>query len=102
MSFGKYPSVTLAVARERHQEARKLLASGIDPMAQRKALKTAELLSSDNSFASIADLWLKHWRCGKSPRHALQVERRMNADILPRLGTRPIADIKAPRSSWNG
>lgn len=96
MSFGGYPDVSLAEARERHREARKLLASGIDPMAQRKALKTAERLSSGNSFASIADLWLKHWQCGKSPRHALQVERRLHADILPRLGTRPIADIKAP------
>jgi hypothetical protein len=60
MSFGKYPSVPLAEARNRHQEARKLLASGVDPMAQRKALKTAELLSSENSFASVADLWLNH------------------------------------------
>ena len=41
MSFGKYPDVPLALARERHAEARKLLAMGIDPMAQRKAEKTA-------------------------------------------------------------
>jgi hypothetical protein len=36
MSIGKYPDVSLALARERHAEARKLLATGIDPMAQRK------------------------------------------------------------------
>lgn len=55
MSFGGYPGVSLAEARERHKEARKLLASGIDPMAQRKAVKTAELLSKapDACYASL-------------------------------------------------
>jgi hypothetical protein len=42
MSFGRYPDVALAIARERHGNARRLLASGVDPMAQRKAEKTAE------------------------------------------------------------
>jgi len=41
MSLGKYPDVPLALARERHAEARKLLATGIDPMAQRKAEKNS-------------------------------------------------------------
>ncbi|CAN5702522.1 hypothetical protein BH10ACI4_BH10ACI4_08050 [soil metagenome] len=40
MALGKYPDVTLALARERHGAARKLLASGIDPTAHRKAKKT--------------------------------------------------------------
>jgi hypothetical protein len=42
MSFGRYPNVSLALARECHAGARKLLATGVDPMAQRKAAKTAE------------------------------------------------------------
>ena len=96
MSFGKYPDVSLAQARERHKEARRLLASKIDPMAQRKADKTVERTASENSFANVAARWLKHWSVGKSSRHVLQVTRRMDADILPRLGTRPIAEIKAP------
>jgi integrase len=96
MSFGKYPDVSLAQAREHHKEARKLLASRIDPMAQRKADKTVERTASENSFANVAARWLKHWSVGKSSRHVLQVTRRMDADILPRLGTRPIAEIKAP------
>jgi integrase len=96
MSYGKYPDVSLAQARERHKEARKVLAAGIDPMAQRKAEKTAGRIASENSFANVAALWLKHWQCGKSSRHVLQVTRRIDADILPRLGTRPIKEIKAP------
>ncbi len=92
MTFGKYPDVTLAQARERHAEARKMLASGVDPMVERKAEKAA--ISS--SFQSVASLWLAHWQEGKSPRHVAYVRRRMEADILPNLGTRPVAQIEAP------
>jgi hypothetical protein len=86
MTFGSYPDVSLSLARERHAAARKLLASGVDPMAERKAEKAAE-----NSFQSVARLWLAHWQDGKSPRHVDYVKRRMEADILPCLGARPIA-----------
>jgi integrase len=96
MSFGKYPDVSLAMARERHGEARKLLATGIDPMAQRKAEKTAEQVAKENSFASIAAQWLEHWQHGKSTRHVDSTRRRLAANILPSLGTRPIAEIEAP------
>ena len=48
MAFGKYPEVSLAQARERHAEARKLLASGIDPMAERKAEKAFNSLKTNN------------------------------------------------------
>ena len=96
MSLGKYPAVSLALARERHGEARQLLASGVDPMAQRKADRTEEKIASENSFQSVAALWLEHWQEGKSPRHVDSVRRRMAADILPCLGGRPIAEIEAP------
>ncbi len=96
MSFGRYPDVPLALARERHLEARKLLATGIDPMAQRKVEKTAQMATSANSFQRVAFLWMEHWQDGKSPRHVDYVKRRMEADILPCLGARPIAEIEAP------
>jgi integrase len=96
MTLGKYPDVPLMLARERHAEARKLLAGGKDPMAERKAEKTAAEASAVNSFQTVAALWLAHWREGKSPRHADATERRMKADILPCLGARPVAEIEAP------
>jgi hypothetical protein len=92
MTFGSYPDVSLSLARERHAAARKLLATATDPMAERKAEK-AEV---ENSFQSVARLWLAHWQDGKSPRHVDYVKRRMDADILPCLGARPIALIEAP------
>jgi hypothetical protein len=96
MSLGKYPDVPLALARERHAEARKLLATGVDPMAQRKAEKTAEKIAVENSFQSTTTQWLEHWQEEKSPRHVDSVRRRMAADISPCLGPRPIAEIEAP------
>jgi integrase len=96
MSFGKYPDVPLALARERYGEARKLLATGIDPMAQRKVEKNEQMALSVNSFQNVATLWVEHWQDGKSPRHVDYVKRRMEADILPCLGARPIAEIEAP------
>jgi integrase len=96
MALGPYPTVSLAKARERHLEARQLVEAGIDPMVQRKEEKTAEKASTEGSFQTVADLWLTHWRVGKSLRHADSVERRMRADILPALGARPIAEIEAP------
>ena len=72
--------------------ARKLLATGRDPMAERKAEKAA----AEDSFERIAHVWLEHWQDGKSSRHANYVKRRMDADILPCLGARPIAAIEAP------
>ncbi len=92
MTLGKYPDVSLSLARDRHADARKLLATGRDPMAQRKAEKAA----AEDSFQSVARVWLEHWQDGKSPRHADYVKRRMEADILPCLGARPIAAIEAP------
>lgn len=63
MSFGKYPDVSLSLARERHIEARKLLASGTDPMAQRKAEKAAV----ENSFQTSLHFGGSIGRVGKAP-----------------------------------
>ncbi len=96
MSFGDYPTVPLALARERFKEARELLAKGIDPMEKRKTDKKAKLALSAHSFQTIAHQWQEHWKVGKSPRHADYVKRRLETDILPCLGARSISEIDAP------
>jgi Arm DNA-binding domain len=58
MTFGRYPEVSLAIARERHVEARRLMAVGLDPMAERKAKKIADQVAGENSFASLTERWL--------------------------------------------
>ena len=96
MTFGRYPEIPLARARERHLEERGVLAEGADPMAVRKAERHAEQLAYENSFANVAARWLEHWQDGKSPRHVDSTRRRITANILPSLGERPVTEIEAP------
>jgi integrase len=96
MTFGRYPDVPLALARERLVEARKLLATGINPMERRKAEKTADQVAAENSFASVAARWLEHWKDDKSARHVDSTRRRLASNILPSLGLLQIAEIEAP------
>jgi integrase len=96
MSYGQYPDVPLLDARERHAEARKILASGVDPMAKRKAEKAASMASDANSFQTVARLWLEHWKLDKSARHVDATRRRLESNVYPMLGTCPIGEIEAP------
>lgn len=96
MALGQYPDVSLAQAREGREAARKLLASGTDPMAQRKADKVARRLAVEHSFAAIARIWWESWKSARSASHVDYVWRRLEADVIPAIGARPIAEIEAP------
>lgn len=96
MSFGGYPDVPLVDARERHAAARKLLASGVDPMAARKAERMASALGDTRSFRTVALAWYEHWKADKSPQHIDVTLTRLERDILPRLGARAIDEVEAP------
>jgi integrase len=65
-------------------------------MAERKAKKIADQVAGENSFASLTERWLEHWQQGKSPRHVDTTRRRIDSNMLPLLGARPIAEIEAP------
>ena len=75
--FGEYPLVGPKDGRELHHAARKLLATGVSPMAERKAEAEAKLQEvkaiereADSSFEKVARKWWTWWSIGKSPRHA--------------------------------
>jgi Arm DNA-binding domain len=95
MTFGGYPDVSLAMARERHAAARRLLASDVDPMAVRKAEKS-ESKPAERTFQTLTAAWMEHWRIDKSAQHVEATRRCLLADVLPVLGSRPIDDIEAP------
>src|ERR1051325_6208196 len=59
LSFGSYPEVSLASARDQRDEARKLLAAGTDPSQQRKTEKTAATVASQNTFGVVAAEYLQ-------------------------------------------
>jgi integrase len=96
MAFGRYPDVTLVLAREKHAENRQLLASGVDPMVHRKAAKIEDKMTSESAFANVADKWLEHWKHGKSARHVDTTRRRLTTNILPHLEGKLLNEITAP------
>jgi len=96
MTFGKYPDVSLARARERHAQQRELLSEGLDPMEQKKVVKTAARVATENSFASVAGRWIEHWKDDKSIRYVDSTRRRLVTNILPTLGPLQMAEIEAP------
>jgi hypothetical protein len=79
MALGAYPDVSVAQARDRHAQARKVLAGVVDPMEQRKAVKEAQD-AKQTTFEDVFDLWFEKWAVGKDDRHAEQTKRRMNQD----------------------
>ncbi len=94
MALGRYPEVSLAGARERRDAARRRLTNGIDPMAERMAEKTAVKEATEHTFEKIAELWLEHWKGNKSARHTATTRNRLNANVYPVLGDRPVADVE--------
>jgi len=102
MALGEYPLVGLSQARELHFTARKTLAAGIDPMAERRAETEAKQKETEdrhreaeNSFEKIGRKWWAWWSVGKSPRHVDTVMRRMEADVFPVIGHKFIDAIAA-------
>jgi integrase len=94
LSLGVYPDVSLAQARERHAEARKLLAEGVDPSAQRKADKQEEAKKRDNTFAAMAETWYAKKAPGWAPATARQARIYLDRDLIPSLGDRPMTEIR--------
>ncbi len=96
LSLGVYPDVSLALARERRDEKRKLLASGIDPSEHRKVMKTAMADRVANSFELIAREWFAKFSANWVASHGDKIIRRFERDIFPWIGANPIAEITAP------
>lgn len=96
LALGVYPETTLAEAREKRTQARKLLLSNLDPSQTKKEEKRQTILKSENNFEAIAREWYENQKPGWTERHAHYVMRRLEVDIFPTLSTRPIAEITAP------
>jgi integrase len=93
LAFGKYPEVTLAEARQKRLEARKLLNEGVDPSFEKKERTLAQAQRAANTFEKISREWhtrlLTTWR----PSTARDTLRRLEIDIFPQIGSMPIEAI---------
>ena len=96
LALGSYPDVSLASARERRDDARKLLANDIDPGEYRKIQKAAKIERAANSFEVVAREWFAKHSPNWAASHADKIIQRLEKDVFPWLGRRPIGEIKAP------
>jgi integrase len=96
LALGVYPTTTLSVARARREDARTLLAQGTDPSAAKKAKRRTALHASETTFEVIAREWLHNQRKRLAPRYCAQILARLESDVFPQIGSRPIAEIDAP------
>ena len=96
LSLGTYPDVSLDDARQRREEARKLLAKEIDPGENRKAQKASKNERLANSFEVVTREWYAKHSVNWVSTHGERIIRRFERDIFPWLGERAIADITPP------
>jgi integrase len=95
ISLGTYPEVGLAKARQRRDAAREKVADGIDPSQARKALKAAKI-QNENTFEVVAREWHAKFTPTWTSVHAAMILRRLELNVFPWIGARPIIEIKAP------
>lgn len=95
ISLGTYPEIGLAKARERRDVARSQVAGGVDPSQARKAEKASKS-SGKNTFETIAREWHRKFLPTWSPDHAKEIIRKLESNVFPWMGSRPIIEIKAP------
>jgi integrase len=91
ISLGAYPDVPLKRAREKRDEARRLIADGIDPSAERKAKRAALL----ETFEGVAKEWLELQSKSLAPETISILGARLSSALYPYLGSRPVAAITA-------
>ncbi|WP_241624710.1 tyrosine-type recombinase/integrase [Rosenbergiella epipactidis] len=94
LSVGVYPDVTLADARSKREDAKRIIATGGDPSQEKQAEKAAKVLAVQNSFESIAIEWHNHKKENWSQGYAEDILEYLTKDIFPFIGKRAINEIK--------
>ena len=96
LSFGAYPTVSLKAARKYREEAKELLAVGVDPGEHKKAHKAALWAEAANAFEVVAREWFEARKGSWSVSHAENILRRLEKYIFPLLGEKSVARLTAP------
>ena len=96
LALGSYPDVSLAEARERHAQARKVVSSGNDPGEVKKEAKRLAILKSVTTFGAIAREWCESRKHKWVTSYGEAMLTRLENHVFPKMGDRPISDITAP------
>lgn len=93
ISLGVYPTVSLKEAREKREAERKRLADGVDPSRHRQMQRSRSKEAAANSFQAIALEWITKFSSTWVDNHTDKVKRRLERDVFPWLGSRPVTEI---------
>jgi integrase len=93
ISLGVYPETSLKEAREKRDEARKMVSNGINPSEVRKLNKQNLIDDLANNFQSVASEWYVKYKSKWTPKHAERKWRSLEKDVLPYIGKMPIRSI---------
>lgn len=96
LALGVYPDISLASARTKRDEARRLLANDVDPGTLNKLARRASKAVTENSFEAVAREWHAKHAPNWAASHGDKVIRRLELDAFPWIGGRPINKITAP------
>lgn len=96
ISFGAYPLVTLAEARDERDKAKKLLLKQISPTTDRKSTKAQISRHAENTFKAVALEWYDTKREAWSNNYAYKILKCLEKNVFPSIGDRPIAQITPP------
>ncbi|ARB21059.1 integrase arm-type DNA-binding domain-containing protein [Raoultella ornithinolytica] len=93
-SIGVYPAVSLSDARQRRDEARRLLAQGIDPNAKKQAEVKELKAKRDNtrSFRTVAKAWFST-KTKWSDDYGDAVWKRLETYVFPVIGDKDVAEL---------
>lgn len=94
ISLGIYPVITLNEAREKRDNARKLVANGVDPSEARKEERNKVSGQSENTFKKITLEWFNGRKDRWSEGYRDDMMEAFENDVFPYIGDRPIAEIK--------
>lgn len=97
LALGVYPETTLSEARDKRDTARKLVAQGTDPSAQKKEEKHLAALNAENTFEPLAREWHSKNKAKWKEKHGQDILTRLEKDIFPEIGKLPVRNITAPR-----
>src|SRR5258708_5672429 len=96
LALGIYPAVGLMEARAARDDAKRSLAANIDPSMVKRERKRAAKIATGNTFEAVAREWHENWKAARTPYYAGQILRRLEADIFPAIGRRPVAELEPP------
>lgn len=96
LAFGVFPSVSLAEARLKREDASRLLAQEIDPGAAKQAKRQAVIAETKHSFRAVAESWLAVKAPEWAPSYTRTVRQRLETNLFPWIGAKPITRLTTP------